>query len=374
MHNVSFPLPEEKETPLAYFSRWHAAVSPTGLYGINIPSRYGGLELGHWDRFEAISNMARRDTSAGAILQSVTLGVGMFLSAPEHLREEWLPKLATGEEIATICITEPKSGARIGSLESTLLPISGGEAYVLTGSKQFIANAHVGTVHGVFAKNVAPGQSRPRCVGIIVPNNSAGVEAGPIDDLNGLKHFNGGGLRFNNVQIPADHVLLGINGLRLAHRSITLFGKLNLAAVAYGALLRSWDETQSYLSSDTGRTKQLEKLGAIRSLIGEVQRSISASRALCFSAAHSIDKGVPEDDLIVAAKAATVNNAISGILACISIMGARGGSVAAGHVERLSDVVQTMAPAGTESVSNAQLGQFAMGNYKKVGIYGPSNW
>ncbi|APT84240.1 hypothetical protein CAQU_03205 [Corynebacterium aquilae DSM 44791] len=191
-----------------------------------------------------------------------------------------------------------------------------------------------------------------------------------MDDLDGLKHFNVGGIRFNNVRVPAEHVLLGNKGLQLAHRSITLFGKLNLAAVAYGALLRSWDETQNYLSSDTGRAKQLEQIGAIRGLIGEVQRCISESRALCFSAAHSIDCGEPEEDLILAAKASTVNHAISGILACISIMGARGGSAAAGHVTRLSDVIQTMAPAGTESVNLAQLSKFALGKYKEVGIYG----
>lgn len=56
-------------------------------------------------------------------------------------------------------------------------------------------------------------------------------------------------------------------------------------------------------------------------------------------------------------------------LDCIPIMGVQGASIAVSYVRRLADVLQTLAPAGTESVNLSQLGQVAVGSYKKVGIY-----
>lgn len=67
-----------------------------------------------------ISEMDAVNPSAGAILQSVTLGVGMFLSVPESVKGSWLPKLASGKEIASICVTEPVSGVRVGLMETSI--------------------------------------------------------------------------------------------------------------------------------------------------------------------------------------------------------------------------------------------------------------
>lgn len=59
------PLPKERETSEEYFGRWHAWMAPSGVYGINIPAKYQGLDLGHWDRFCAISELSRINPSAG---------------------------------------------------------------------------------------------------------------------------------------------------------------------------------------------------------------------------------------------------------------------------------------------------------------------
>lgn len=90
------PLPTNTDDTLGYFQTWHEYAAPTGIYGVNIPSRYNGLGLSHRDRFLAISEIAAVSPSAGAILQSITLGIGIFLSASEAVKESWLPKLASG--------------------------------------------------------------------------------------------------------------------------------------------------------------------------------------------------------------------------------------------------------------------------------------
>lgn len=364
----NIPLPTKTDDALSYFRTWHEYAAPTGIYGVNIPSRYGGLGLSHEDRFSMISEMSAVSPSAGAILQSVTLGVGMFLSAPEAVKEYWLPKLATGEEITSICITEPFAGARVGSME-TSIECSGPTEFLLEGKKQFIANSHIATVHGVIAKaNTLPGHPF-RHVAAVVPQSRKGVKAGLVDDLDGLHHFNVGQLGFDGVRVKPKELFLGEDGLTLGHRSITLFGKLNLAAVAFGAFKRSWSETLEFLDSDIGRSKDLIRIPAINQIQGKVQLALEESEALCLTAAKSIDNGCPNEARILAAKATTCDLALTGILDCISIMGARGGSVWAGHVQRLNDVIQTLAPAGTATVNLTQLGKISTGLYREVGMY-----
>lgn len=364
----NIPLPTDTDDCLSYFRTWHQFAAPTGLYGVNIPQRHGGLGLSHEDRFTLISEMAAVNPSAGAIFQSVTLGVGLFLSAPDPVKELWLPKLASGEEVASICITEPIAGARMGSME-TSVQSSGQTEFVLRGRKQFIANSHVATVHGVIAKaDTLPGHPF-RHVAAIIPQGREGVTAGQMDDLDGLRHFNVGQLAFDNVHVGPTDLLLGENGLTLGHRSITLFGKLNLAAVALGALKRSWSETLKYLDSDVGASKDLRRVPVINQMLGRVQLALEESETLCSMAAKSIDDGQPNEALILTAKARTCSLAVTGILDCISVMGARGGSVWAGHVQRLNDVIQTLAPAGTESVNLTQLGRISAGLHRGVGMY-----
>lgn len=365
----SLPLPKMEESTTEYFQRWHESVAPSGIYGINIPSQYGGLGLGHWDRFCAIAEMSMVNPSAGAILQSVTLGVGLFLSAPNDIRDEWLPQLADGRQVASICITEPISGARMGNMETKITAFNEADRYVLSGEKQFIANSHVATVHGVIAVADSIPKHNHRHIAVIVPAAKKGVSCGCHDDLDGLRHFNVGTLRFDEVLLDRCNLLVGENGMTLGHRSITLFGKLNLAAVAFGALKASSQATLEYLESTIGKQKDLATVPAIKQRLGLVQMKISQAEALCMRAAQSIDRGEPDAGAILAAKAGTIDLAIQGILDCISIMGARGGSTAAGHVRRLADVIQTLAPAGSESVNIYQLGQVAMGTYKKVGSY-----
>lgn len=251
----------------------------------------------------------------------------------------------------------------------TSIQRTGPTAFLLKGEKQFIGNSHIATVHGVIARANALPKHPFRHVAAIVPQSRRGVKAGLVDDLNGLHHFNVGQLSFNDVRVSPEELFLGQDGLTLGHRSITLFGKLNLAAVALGAFKRSWSETLGFLDSDIGRSKNLIRIPAINQILGRVKLALEQSEALCLTAAKSIDDGCPNEARILAAKATTCNLTLAGILDCISIMGARGGSSWAGHVQRLNDVIQTLAPAGTTSVNLTQLGRISTGLYHGVGMY-----
>lgn len=340
-------------------------VSKLGWAGICIPTFYGGSGLGHLHRFLSIEALSSLSPSAGVVLQSVQLGTAIFMNADEQQKEYWLPKLASGEEVATICITESISGSNINRM-STAVKLHD-KSLELNGRKRFIVNSHVASVHGVISKFDYPDLPR-KYAGLIVPASLSGCSPGMPDGIHGLHGVNIGEVIFDKCQIDfSTLVIREVDGIALAHRSITIFGKLNLAAVAVGCLSNAIELTTSFLDSEIGRRKDLASVDAIRRHLSDAERKLLRIRHLCYSAAQSIDDGVPNEGLIMTAKIDAVRGAISGILDCMGVFGARGGLVETGLTSLLLDVLQLMPPAGTESVNLKRLAQVALGEYKMSG-------
>ncbi|WP_017589467.1 acyl-CoA dehydrogenase family protein [Nocardiopsis ganjiahuensis] len=128
-----------------------ALLAATGWHGLTIPKQYGGLGANHLARSVSIEETSRLSAAAGASLQSAQLGVAMFVGyGSEEQKSRYLPDLASGKRIASICITEPESGSHILGMRCTAR--REGDSYVLNGRKWFIANSHVADVHGVVAR------------------------------------------------------------------------------------------------------------------------------------------------------------------------------------------------------------------------------
>ena len=186
----------------------------------------------------------------------------------------------------------------------------------------------------------------------------------------GLEGVNIGSVEFvDGCSVTNNNILSDKDGLEVAHRSITLFGKLNLAAVALGIQQKALDITKAYLRSEKGKLKNLSQKSAIRGLLGNVNRRFVISNAACVSAAASLDRGTPNEPLILAAKTESVNSAIATVVDCMNVLGARGGLVETGLTDLLLAATQIQYPAGTASVNNKRLADDCLGAYREVGLW-----
>lgn len=123
-----------------------------GLFGMSIPEEYGGLGLTTLQEVRLVLEVCYAQPAFRSFFGTAngvgTLGIINF--GTEAQKRKYLPKLATGEMMASFCLTEPDSGSDAASL--TTRAVRDGDHYVLNGTKRFITNAVHAGVFTVFAR------------------------------------------------------------------------------------------------------------------------------------------------------------------------------------------------------------------------------
>jgi len=112
-----------------------------GLFGISIPTRWGGLGLSMEQQVRVMFEVTRASAVYRARF-STTIGLGsqpILYNGTDAQRAEWLPRMASGEVTAAFALTEPEAGSDAGGLRTTAR--RDGDCYVLNGSKRYITNA-----------------------------------------------------------------------------------------------------------------------------------------------------------------------------------------------------------------------------------------
>ena len=179
-----------------------------GLLGTGIPEAYGGSGGDFlWDAV-VIEELGRYGLSApawdmhGHIIAPIIANHGT-----EDQKREILPKMATGEAIFCIGLTEPNSGSDLGGLRTRAK--MDGNGFVVNGSKTFITNGHIGD-YVLLAANRDPDLGAKGVSLFIVPLASEGVRRGKNLKKVGNKAQDTAELFFDDVRLPAS-ALLGDN-------------------------------------------------------------------------------------------------------------------------------------------------------------------
>lgn len=185
-------------------------VSGYGWLGVNIGQELGGSCLGHLERCMMIEATSSVSPSAGVVVQSAQLGTALPLYCAPVERDRFLSTLATGEDVATICMTERESGSNVAKMATTM-----DENGRVTGGKWFIVNSHVATLHGlVYRSSSAPDKGAMRVA--LVPATMDGVRPGMQHELAGLRGVNCGEVLFEDATVPQGCVDQDSNGMQLA--------------------------------------------------------------------------------------------------------------------------------------------------------------
>jgi len=186
-----------------------------GLFGIEIPTEYGGSGIDSY-KFQAIitEECSRAAVSFGG--SSVHIGLCLpYLKAlaTEEQKQRWFPGMMSGQTMFAIAMTEPGTGSDLAGMRTTAKPSGDGTHYVLNGSKTFIT----GGVHAdrviVCARTAAPREDDRR-FGIsllVVDTTSEGYTVGRKLDKLGLRTSDTAELNFTDVIVPAEDVLGEVN-------------------------------------------------------------------------------------------------------------------------------------------------------------------
>lgn len=196
-----------------------------GLLGIDIPEKYGGLELDKVSSMlitEKMSKQASFSVVWGAHTGIGTLGIVFF--GTEEQKEKYLPGLASGEIIAAYALTEPNAGSDAMNIKTKAVLSSDGTHYILNGTKQFITNAGMADLFTLFAK--IDGE---HFTAFLVERGTPGLIIGQEEKKLGIKGSSTCNITIEDLKIPKENVLGEIGkGHRIA------FGILNIGRYKLG--------------------------------------------------------------------------------------------------------------------------------------------
>lgn len=220
-----------------------------GLFGVSIPTTYGGMGLDVREQMKLVEEMTKLDISlALTSIAHCAIGVmAILLFGSEDQKRRYLPAAAAGKMIFSYALTEPRIGSDARHIETRADLSEDGSAYILNGHKSFITNANYAGGLTVFAQ-MDP--VRPGYMGaFIVETGWDGVRTGRDMPKMGLKASSTASVQFKNVRVPVTH-LLGPPGAGF-HIAMTVlnYGRLALGAASVGMMKRSLEDMLKRSSS-----------------------------------------------------------------------------------------------------------------------------
>ena len=273
-----------------------------GLYGYALPAEYGGLGLSV-DQQTRLTIELGYTCPAFRSLFGTNNGIAgqvLVLAGTEEQRKYWLPRLASGEVVASFALTEPDAGSDPSRLTTSARDEDGD--WVIDGLKRYITNAPMADVFMVFARTdpqAPPGKG----IGVfIVAADTAGVTVAARDHKMGQGGAWTADVVFAEARVPGD-ALVGEQaqaGYATAMRSLA-HGRLIIAAMCVGVAARLVDESVSYASERSQGGHPIGEYQLVQGMLADSQTEYMAARALVLDAAAQYDSG---DDRRLAPSAA----------------------------------------------------------------------
>ena len=266
-----------------------------GLFGMFVSDEYGGSDAGYLSYVIAVEELSRIDGSAAATVAAAnSLGIGpIYYYGNDEQKKEWLPRLCTGEVLASFGLTEPNAGSDAGSTQTTA-ELKDGE-WVINGSKIFITNS-ASPISGIIVVQARTGETengKNELSCILVPNDTPGVTAKEMHGKMMWRSSNTGELYFEDVRVPEKNVL-GERGTGFKQMLATLDrGRLAIGAMGLGGAQGAFELALKYSKErkQFGRTIGSFQINAFK--LADMAMEIEAARNLLYKASWLCEQGRP---------------------------------------------------------------------------------
>lgn len=234
---------------------WQKA-GDVGMLCADIPTQYGGAGCDFGFDVIGYEEMQRGCVSSfgGAIQSIVAHYILVYGSEEQKLR--WLPKMATGEFITSIAMTEPGTGSDLQAIKTTA--IRDGDDYVINGSKTFITNGYNANLICVVAKTDPSEASKGISLVFVETDNAEGFRRNKPLKKMGMKGQDTSELFFDDCRTPVSFVLGGVEGQGFYQLMTQLpRERLIIAAVSVAAMEAALEQTISYVKERRAFNKSI---------------------------------------------------------------------------------------------------------------------
>jgi short/branched chain acyl-CoA dehydrogenase len=282
------PVAEELDREARFPYELVAEMAELGLMGIPIPEEYGGAGSDTVSYAIAVEELTRIDSSVAITVAAHTsLGtMPIYLYGSEAQKQEWLPRLASGEALAAFGLTEANAGSDAGATRTRAELRDG--SWIVNGSKMFITNAGTDITACV---TITALTGDGEISNIVVPNGTPGYEiSAPLHKL-GWRASDTRELSFRDCAVPEGN-LLGERGKGFRQfLEILDGGRISVAAMGVGLAQGAYDLALAYAKERHQFGKAIAEFQAVQFALADMATEIDAGRALVHRAAWLKDNG-----------------------------------------------------------------------------------
>ena len=288
------PVAEELDRTKTFPYGLVARMGELGLMGIPFEEEYGGGGADNLTYALAVEELTRIDSSVAITMAAHTsLGtMPIYLWGSDEQKSEWLPRLCSGERLASFGLTEPEAGSDAGNVRTTAR-LEDGE-WIVNGAKQFITNSGTDITKLVTVTAVTGEvDGRKEISSILVPVPTEGFTAEPAYNKVGWNASDTHPLSFDDVRVPAEN-LLGERGRGYANfLRILDEGRIAIAALSVGAAQGCVDECVKYAKEREAFGAAIGTYQAIAFKIARMEARAHAARTAYYDAAALMLAGKP---------------------------------------------------------------------------------
>jgi alkylation response protein AidB-like acyl-CoA dehydrogenase len=273
-------------------------IAGLGWVGLALPEKYGGAGMTFLDLAILLEEMGRA-CLPGPFFSTVVLGGFPILDAgSEAQKEEYLPKIASGEIIFTLALTEPN--ARYDAAAITLKAVADGDSYTLNGTKLFVPDAHIANYMLVAARTSEGAKPEGSITLFIVDAKNPGVSTTVLKTIARDKLCE---VVFNKVKVPKENILGQLNrGWSVVQRI------MERAAVAkccemVGVMQGAMDMTVNYAKERKQFGRPIGSFQVIQHYCADMLADVEGTRLSAYQAAWMMSEGMPGTEQVAVAKA-----------------------------------------------------------------------
>ena len=261
-----------------------------GYMGLTVPEQYGGTNMGGVALAAAELELSKVDpgTAVSLAVQNTLVNYPILTFGNDAQKDQFLPKLATGEWLGCFGLTEANAGSDPAGMKTTAK--RDGDFYILNGSKIFITNGGIANVAIVFAVTSLE-KGVKGISAFIVKSDMPGFLVGKHENKMGIRTSNTTELIFTDCRVPAENLLGEVDkGFEIALATLDV-GRIGIAAQAIGIAEGAFDAAVKYAKERKQFGAPLSALPTIQFCLAEMATDIEVAKSMLFRTAWLKDSG-----------------------------------------------------------------------------------
>jgi len=270
-----------------------AALRELGSFGWSIPGEYGGAGLTTEELALAFLELTQCSV-AYRVIGAQNAGIGsecLIRDGTPQQKARYLPRLASGELIGCLALTEETAGSDATALRTRAVATGDGH-YVLDGSKRYITLAPIADLFTVFARTDPDDPGAGGVSAFLIERGTPGLVTSEPTPKMGQEGAPIGEVHLEQCRVPESALIGGVagQGFRTVMKALNK-QRVNLAALSTGPAIRMLDEALRYAREREQFGRPIAEFQLVQAMLAECKVEIEAARALILETARKRDRG-----------------------------------------------------------------------------------